>query len=249
MTAALVAAILVYLTPVNALEVSARSAVVLDGDSGAVLWEKNAGEKSLIASTTKIMTALVTLERTDPDEVVTVPQEAAGIEGSSVYLRAGETLTVRDLLYGMMLQSGNDAATALAVYVSGSEDAFAAEMNRKAQELGLKEIHFANPHGLDSEENYATAYSLGKLAAAAMKNPVSNGTDLVRAADYTVFRILQNAKHELRCRFMIRNLLNDLGLPVPCAVLKAAAFDTDTFNKALGQFLFAFHIDELILER
>ena len=171
MTAALVAAILVYLTPVNALEVSARSAVVLDGDSGAVLWEKNAGEKSLIASTTKIMTALVTLERTDPDEVVTVPQEAAGIEGSSVYLRAGETLTVRDLLYGMMLQSGNDAATALAVYVSGSEDAFAAEMNRKAQELGLKEIHFANPHGLDSEENYATAYSLGKLAAAAMKNP------------------------------------------------------------------------------
>ena len=84
MTAALVAAILVYLTPVNALEVSARSAVVLDGDSGAVLWEKNAGEKSLIASTTKIMTALVTLERTDPDEVVTVPQEAAGIEGSSV---------------------------------------------------------------------------------------------------------------------------------------------------------------------
>ena len=117
------------------------------------------------------MTALVTLERTDPDEVVTVPQEAAGIEGSSVYLRAGETLTVRDLLYGMMLQSGNDAAAALAVYVSGSEDAFAAEMNRKARELGLKEIHFANPHGLDSEENYATAYSLGKLAAAAMKNP------------------------------------------------------------------------------
>ena len=100
-----------------------------------------------------------------------MPPEAVGIEGSSVYLRAGETLTVRDLLYGMMLQSGNDAAAALAVYVSGSEDAFAAEMNRKARELGLKEIHFANPHGLDSEENYATAYSLGKLAAAAMKNP------------------------------------------------------------------------------
>ena len=132
---------------------SAGATVLMDADSGDVLYEYRADEIRLIASTTKIMTALVTLERTDPDEVVTVPQEAAGIEGSSVYLRAGETLTVRDLLYGMMLQSGNDAATALAVYVSGSEDAFAAEMNRKAQELGLKEIHFANPHGLDSEEN------------------------------------------------------------------------------------------------
>lgn len=171
MTAALFAAILVYLTPVKALEVSARSAVLLDGDSGTVLWEKNAGEKSLIASTTKIMTALVVLEHADPDTVVTVPREAAGIEGSSIYLKAGETLSVRDLLYGMMLHSGNDAATALAVIVSGSEDAFAAEMNRKAQELGLTEIHFANPHGLDSEENYATAYSLGQLAVAAMKNP------------------------------------------------------------------------------
>ena len=171
MAASFAAAILVFLMPARALEVSAQSAVVLDGHTGQVLWEKNADQRSLIASTTKIMTALVVLERAKLDDLVTVPPEAQGVEGSSMYLRAGETLTVRDLLHGLMLASGNDAAVALAVQLSGSVEAFAEEMNRKAAALGIPDIHFANPHGLDSPENYATARSLGLLAAEAMKNP------------------------------------------------------------------------------
>jgi D-alanyl-D-alanine carboxypeptidase len=163
-------AILVYTIPGHALDVSARSAVVLDGDSGEILWAKNAQEQSLIASTTKIMTALVVLENAELTEAVTVPAEAVGVEGSSMYLREGEILTVQDLLYGMMLSSGNDAAVALALHVGGTVEDFVAMMNQKAEELELKDTHFANPNGLDQEGNYATAESLGKLSAAAMQN-------------------------------------------------------------------------------
>ncbi len=170
MAASIAAAILVYLAPASALDVSAHSAALLDGYSGQVLWEKNAREQSLIASTTKIMTALVVLEQGDLSDTVEIPEEAVGVEGSSMYLRAGETLTVEDLLYGLMLSSGNDAAVALSIYVSGSPEAFAAEMNRRAAELGLENTHFANPNGLDQEGNYATAESLGLLAAEAMRN-------------------------------------------------------------------------------
>ena len=166
----MLAAILIYTGPVGAVGVSAHSAVLLDGDSGQVLWEKNADEKSLIASTTKIMTALVVLEQAELSDVVEVAPEAVGVEGSSMYLKAGEQLTVEDLLYGLMRSSGNDAAVALAIHVAGSCDAFAELMNEKAQALGLQTTHFANPNGLDSEENYATARSLGKLAVAAMEN-------------------------------------------------------------------------------
>ena len=171
MAAAVFAAILVYMAPIRGVDVSARSAIVLDGDSGRVLWEKNAQEECLIASTTKIMTALVVLEQGTLEDTVEIPAEATGIEGSSMYLTAGERLTVEDLLYGMMLSSGNDAAVALAIYVSGSPEAFAREMNRKAQALGLVHTGFANPNGLDQEGNYSTAADLGRLAAAAMENP------------------------------------------------------------------------------
>lgn len=170
MAAWALAAICVYGGPVQALGVSAKSAIVLDGDQGQVLWEKNADQQSLIASTTKIMTALVVLEHADLQETVTVAPEAVGIEGSSMYLKAGEELTVEDLLYGLMLSSGNDAAVALSIHVSGSPEEFAKLMNEKVQELGLEHTHFANPNGLDSEENYATARSLGLLTVAAMKN-------------------------------------------------------------------------------
>lgn len=170
MAAWALAAICVYGGPVHALDVSAKSAILMDGDQGQVLWEKNADQKSLIASTTKIMTALVVLEHAALDETVTVDAGAVGIEGSSMYLKAGEELTVEDLLYGLMLSSGNDAAVALSIHVAGSPEEFAKLMNEKARELGLQNTHFANPNGLDSEENYATARSLGQLAAAAMKN-------------------------------------------------------------------------------
>ena len=159
------------MTTVKATNVSAHSAILMDADTGQVLYEKNAQEKSLIASTTKIMTALVVLEQGALDEVVTVPQAAVGIEGSSMYLKAGEELTVRQLLYGMMLSSGNDAAVALALYTDGSIEAFAQRMNDKAQALGLQHTSFANPNGLDSEENYSTAYDLAKITQAALNTP------------------------------------------------------------------------------
>ena len=157
-------------TPVSALDVSAHSAILMDADTGTVLYEKNPDEKSLIASTTKIMTALVTLEQGELTDVVKIPLEAVGIEGSSMYLKAGEILTVEDLLHGLMLSSGNDAAVALALHIGGSIEDFAELMNEKAMELNLSGAHFANPNGLDSEENYATARDLGLLASAALKN-------------------------------------------------------------------------------
>ena len=158
-------------TPADALEVSAHSAILMDGDTGQVLYEKNAQSKSLIASTTKIMTALVVLGDGDLDVVVTVPQEAVGIEGSSMYLKAGEELTVRQLLYGMMLSSGNDAAVALALHSAGSIKEFARRMNETAAALGLHDTSFANPNGLDSEGNYSTARDLARLTQAALHTP------------------------------------------------------------------------------
>lgn len=155
---------------VFALDISGHKGILMDADSGIILWEKNAEDRSLIASTTKIMTAIVVLENTLMKEIVTVPRQAVGVEGSSMYLQEGEKLTVEDLLYGLMLSSGNDAAVALAVHVSGSVDAFASKMNEKAKVLGLEHTSFANPHGLDSEENYSTASDLARLASYALRN-------------------------------------------------------------------------------
>lgn len=168
MAAALLAAILFI--PVGA--VSAQKAIVLDGLTGRVLYEKNADEKSLIASTTKIMTALVVCEQCNVLDRVSIPKEAVGIEGSSIYLKEGEILTVQELLYGMMLHSGNDAATALAIYCGGTVEGFAELMNDKAHRLGLKNTHFVNPHGLDAPEHYSTAEDLATLADYAMENPL-----------------------------------------------------------------------------
>ena len=131
--------------------VSAKSAILMHADSGRVLYEKNADEHMLIASTTKIMTAIVVLEHCALDELVEVDERSAGIEGSSMYLKAGESYTVEDLLYGLMLASGNDAASALALHVADSLEDFAALMNEKAAALGMTESSFKNPHGLDEE--------------------------------------------------------------------------------------------------
>ena len=150
---------------------SAKSAVLLDASTGRVLYASHAEDKSLIASTTKIMTALVICEAGDLDRTVVIPPEAVGIEGSSMYLKAGEVLSVHELLYGLMLRSGNDAAVALALADSGSISAFAMRMNEKAAVLGLKNTHYANPHGLDSEENYSTALDLARLTRFALQNP------------------------------------------------------------------------------
>ena len=168
--AAFLAAVVLY--PVNIHALSARKAILVDGQTGRVLYEKNADERSLIASTTKIMTALLVCEQCNVLDRMEIPKEAVGIEGSSMYLKAGEVLTLQELLYGLMLSSGNDAAVALAIYCGGTVEGFAAMMNDKARLLGLEGTHFVNPHGLDAPEHYSTARDLAVLAAYAMQNPI-----------------------------------------------------------------------------
>lgn len=152
------------------LAVSAKAAILMHADSGRVLYEKNADEHMLIASTTKIMTAIVVLEHCELDDLVEVDSRSAGIEGSSMYLKAGESYTVEDLLYGLLLVSGNDAASALALHVADSMEEFAELMNAKAAELGMTESSFKNAHGLDEEGHYSTAHDMAKLAAYCMGN-------------------------------------------------------------------------------
>jgi len=166
----LLAAVLLF--PISAGAISAQKAILLDADSGRTIYDKNADSRSLIASTTKIMTALVVCEQCNVLDRMKIPKEAVGIEGSSIYLKEGEVLTIQELLYGMMLHSGNDAATALAIYCGGTVEGFAQLMNDKARFLGLQDTHFANPHGLDSNENYSTARDLARLAVYAMGNPI-----------------------------------------------------------------------------
>ena len=151
--------------------VSAASAILVDAGSGRVLYEKDAHTPRLIASTTKLLTALVAAESvTDLQRTVTVQREDTLAEGSSMYLKVGEEVTVETLLYGLLLQSGNDAALALARICAGDVDAFVARMNEKAQALGMADSHFANPDGLDAEGHYSTAADMAKLAISCMDN-------------------------------------------------------------------------------
>ena len=156
-------------TVAEAVEVSATAAVLLDADTGQVLYEKNGDERMLIASTTKIMTALVVLEQASLDDTITVTQ-AHMAEGSSMYLKPGETVRVEELLYGLLLCSGNDAALALTECAGGAAP-FVALMNEKAAALGMAHTSFANPNGLDAEGHYSTARDMAALAAAAMDDP------------------------------------------------------------------------------
>ena len=172
--------------PVGVQALSAEKAILLDGKTGRVLYEKNAHSQSLIASTTKIMTALVVCEQCNVLDRVRIPREAVGIEGSSMYLKEGEVLTVQDLLYGMMLHSGNDAAVALAIYCGGTVEGFAQLMNDKARLLGLRNTHFVNPNGLDAPDHYSSAADLAVLSAYAMENPIfakTVSTKSVRAGE------------------------------------------------------------------
>jgi len=150
---------------------SAECYVVMDALSGRVLYSKNENIKRGMASTTKIMTTVTALENNDADGEVTVSANASGVEGSSMYLKAGEKLKLKDLLYGVMLVSGNDAATATAEAVGGSEEKFVEMMNEKAEEMGLKDTHFDNPHGLSSDNHYTTAFELGQIMRYALNSP------------------------------------------------------------------------------
>ena len=149
---------------------SASSAILMDRESGRVLYEKNAAEQRSIASITKLMTALVAVElHPDLSSTVTVEREWTGAEGSSMYLKPGEELTLEGLLSGLLLSSGNDAALALAGYCAGDVESFVAEMNKKAAQLGMNDPHFAPPNGLDDPQHYSTAYDMALLARAVLE--------------------------------------------------------------------------------
>lgn len=154
------------------LSISAEAASIIDVQSGRILWSHRGDEPMLIASTTKIMTAIVAIELGNLSDRVKVSTNAVGKEGSSIYLREGEEMSLHHLLYGLMLRSGNDAAVAIAEHIGGSEEGFAMLMNQKAEELGMTHSHFVNPHGLNAEGHYASANDLAKLTAYALKNPV-----------------------------------------------------------------------------
>lgn len=143
----------------------------MDLDSGRILYEKNAEQRRLIASITKIMTAIVAIEEGDLTEKITVGEEVLSMYGTNIYVEVGEKMKLRDLLYGLLLRSGNDASVVIAKAIAGSEEKFVNLMNQKAQEIGMKNTTFKNPHGLDEEtENYSTAYDMALLSKYAYKN-------------------------------------------------------------------------------
>lgn len=152
--------------------VSAQSALLMEADSGYVIYEKEGTQRLPMASTTKIMTALVALEIADPEQTIPIPAEAVGVEGSSIYLSEGEELTLEELLYALLLESANDAALAIAIGLAGSVESFARQMNDTAKVLGLTDSHFTNPHGLDHKEHYTTARDLALITRYALENPL-----------------------------------------------------------------------------
>ena len=155
-----------YSVPTNS------SVVLMESSSNRLLFSHDAYTRRKMASTTKILTAIVVIDHCNLEDVVTVPNAGSGVEGSSIYLRVGEKLTVRQLLYGLMLRSGNDCAVTLALHAAKTIEGFAQLMNNTVEKLGLKDSHFMNPHGLDHENHYTTAYDLAVISSYAMKNEV-----------------------------------------------------------------------------
>ena len=163
---------MLFIVPFHVLADSGKSTIVMDADSGRILYQKNIDQKQLIASTTKIMTCIVVLENFNIDSEIIVGDEVNGMYGTNIYIEKGEKIKVKDLLYGLMLRSGNDVAVALAANTLG-ENEFVNKMNEKSEQLGMKNTVFNNPHGLDDEtKNYSTAYDMALLARYAFKNPV-----------------------------------------------------------------------------
>ncbi len=152
------------------LELDGAAAVLMEQGTNRVLYAQNENEKLAPASTTKVMTCILAIENGDLDKVVTVSKNASGVEGSSIWLSQGEHITLGDLLYGLMLSSGNDAAVAIAEEIGGSVDGFVEMMNNKAKEIGALNTNFANPNGLPDDNHYTTAYDLALICSYAMQN-------------------------------------------------------------------------------
>lgn len=185
------------------LGVSAQSAVVIETSGNRIIYQKNPHKKLPMASTTKIMTAICAIEAGNIDRTVTVDDSAVGVEGSSIYLAKGERLTIRELLYGLMLHSGNDAAVAIACAVSGSVEEFAELMNSTAARIGAVNTHFDNPNGLDSDNHYTTAYDLAIITAYGLRNRdfleiVSSYTATIPNGDKPYPRKLKNHNRLLK---------------------------------------------------
>jgi len=170
--------ILIYITPLNAvaaaptISTNAEATALIDVSSGRILYSNNGDKPLRIASLTKIMTAIVAIEAGSLSDKVKVSVKAYGVEGSSIYLHLGEEMNLHHMLYGLMLRSGNDAATAIAEHIGGSLDGFIMMMNDKAEQLGMTHSHFTNPHGLDAKEHYSSANDMAKLTAYALQNPI-----------------------------------------------------------------------------
>lgn len=180
--------ILILFIPINisAIETSATSAILMDMDSKRILYSENIHKTRSVASISKIMTAIVAIENADVDSKVTVGEEISKAYGSGVYIKVGEVLTLKDLLYGLMLRSGNDAALAIANYVGGSVEKFVEMMNETASKIGMKDSVFKNPHGLDQEDggNISSAYDMAILTAYAMQNETYR--EIVGTKKYTL---------------------------------------------------------------
>lgn len=165
-------------------DVNSRACVVIDRKTNSVLFGKNENSKKKMASTTKIMTATIIIEKCNLSDTIEISKKAAGTGGSRLGLKTGDKITILDLLYGLMLRSGNDAAVALAEYAGGDINGFAELMNAKALELGLTNTHFETPHGLDSNKHYTTAYELAILSNYALNNPTF--AKIVGTKNYTI---------------------------------------------------------------
>ena len=170
---------------VEEMELNSRIALIYDRASGRILYEKNGNKQTPMASTTKIMTAIVVLENANLKDTVTITSKAAGTGGSRLGLKKNDKITVNDLLYGLMLRSGNDAAVALAIHIGGSIEGFAQMMNDKAKEMGLTNSHFVVPHGLDNEGHYTTAYELAKMADYALN--IAKFKEIVSTKSTTIY--------------------------------------------------------------
>lgn len=160
-----------FCTGASALETSASGAVLMCAETGKVLYSHNADKQLSMASTTKIMTALLALEAASPDAEITVTDKMVNVEGTSMGLKAGDSVSLIELVYGMLLESGNDAANVTAYYLGGSPEKFAEMMNDRAGEIGMKNTHFVTPSGLDDDEHYSTAYDMALLACECISNP------------------------------------------------------------------------------
>ena len=193
----------------NLPDINSRAAVVIERDSKTIIYDKKSDQKRAMASTTKIMTAIVVLEKSKLEDVVEVSKKAGGTGGSRLGLKAGDKITVHDLLYGLMLCSGNDAAIALSEHVGGTVEGFATMMNAKAEELKLGNTHFVLPHGLDMPEHYTTAYELAIMADYGLNN--EKFAEIVNTKQYTV-SINGNAKTIQNTNELLGNLDGVMGV-------------------------------------